>query len=178
MKIFTTIITVFFLAIAPAPAMSQVLRCTSQMSSIQDDWLQNSVTKLKQEHPDIGFQGDDQPCQQAKSTVQALTRTLGRNYLKSIAGYEYVQVTNGEGYFTLERFKSKNPKNLQALATALEKNPSHKLKIESNIRYEYFLAGGSIVIMISSAIGQDENSKLFSQIRQTFSSPVSTEFKS
>ena len=174
MKTLAAVITVFFLAIVPVPAKSQVLQCTVGMPPIQDDWLQHSVEKLKLEHPDISFQDCDKPCEQASYTVKALNRTLGRNYLKSIAGYEFVKIINGEGYFTVERFKGKRPRDLQALATALKNNRSRTLKIESGTAYKYFLTGDSIVIMISSFAEWDANSKMFWEVQQTFSSSATT----
>ena len=172
MKTLIYALIVFFLSIVsvPAQAQVQVLQCTDKMPLISDDWLQHSVVKLKLAHPDISFQADVNPCQQATDTTMALTKTLGRNHLKNISGYEFVKIINGEEYFTVERFKSKNPKDLQALATGLKKNSSHKLKIESNTCYEYFLASDNIVIMISSATGCEANSKMFWELHQTFTS--------
>ncbi len=174
MKNLFAAITLFFLAIVPLPAKSQVLQCTDGIPPIRDGWLQHSVEKLKLENPDIIFQGRDKPCEQARYTVKALNRTLGRNYLKSIAGYEFVKIINGEGYFTVERFKSKCPRDLQALATALKNNRSRTLKIESGTAYKYFLVGDSIVIMISSFAEWDVNSKMFGEMQQTFSSSATT----
>jgi len=167
MKNLMIVITVFFLAIVLTPAKSQVLQCTDGMLPIQDGWLQHSVEKLKLEHPDISFQGRDKPCEQAKYIVKAFSRTLGRNYLKSIAGHEFVKIINGEGYFTIERFKSRHPGDLQAFATALKNNRSRGLRIEANVSYEYFLIGDSIVIMISSFAEWDANSKMFWEVQQT-----------
>jgi hypothetical protein len=177
MKTLIAAITVFFLAIVSVPAKSQVLQCTDGMPPIRDGWLQHSVEKLKLEHPDIRFQDDDKPCLHARHTVKALNRTLGRNHLKSIAGYEFVVIVNGEEYFTVERFKSKRPRDLQTLATALKNNRSRILTVESFTGYEYFLAGDSIVIMISSATGHIANSKMFWEVQQTFSSLATTGFR-
>jgi hypothetical protein len=174
MKTLIAVITVSFLAIVSAPVKSQVLQCTDGMPPIRDGWLQHSVEKLKLEHPHIGFRGDDKPCLHARHTVKSLNRTLGRNHLKSIAGYEFVVIVNGEGYFTVERFKSKHPRDLQALATALKNNPSRILKVEAFTSYEYFMAGDNIVIMISSATAHDINSKMFWEVQQTFSSLATT----
>jgi hypothetical protein len=168
--LYITIAFILSFLSAPALAQSQILQCINQMPPISDDWLQRSVEKLKLAYPGISFQSDDNPCQQARDTIKALTKTLGRNYLKNISGYEYVKIINGDEYFTLERFRSKNQKELQALATGLNKNWSHKLKIESNTSYEFFLASDSIVIMISSATGRKANSKLFRDVRKTFTS--------
>jgi hypothetical protein len=173
MKTLVAALAFFSLAILSVPAQSQVLRCADEMASIQDDWLQRTAVELKLEYPNIAFQGDDRPCLHGKETVKALTKTFGRNYLKSILGYEFVKVINGEEYFTVERFKSRAPKELQALATALRNNPSHKLKIEANTSYEYFVAGDSIVLMISSASGHKDHSEMFGKVRQSFSSLVS-----
>ena len=175
MKTFIAAMTLISLAIVSLPAQSQVLQCAERMSSIPDGWLQRSIVELKLEYPNIGFQADDQACQHATDTIKALTKTLGRNYLKGISGYEFAKIINGQEYFTVERFKSRTPKDLQALETALKDNRSHKLKIEANTSYEYFRAGDSIVIMISSATGREDNSKMFRKIQNILSTLVTTQ---
>lgn len=169
MKTILGFVGLLFLAIVPTSAWSEVLRCVGEMSAIKDEWLHEAVTELKREYPHIAFQHDDQPCQHAKETVSALTRTFGRNHLKSLTGYEFVKVIDGEEYFTVERFESRKAEDLQALSTALQDHPSRKLKIEANTSYEYFLAGHSIVLMISSATGRNKNSGMFCMVRRKFS---------
>ena len=176
MKTHIAVITAFFLVLVSAPAKSQVQQCTDGMPPIRDGWLQHSVEKLKLEHPHISFQGRDIPCDQARYTVRALYRTLDRNHLKSIAGYEFVKIINGEGYFTVEHFKSKRPKDLQSLATALKNNRFPTLIIEPSTAYEYFLADDSFVIMISSWGNWNANSKMFWEMQQTFPSQAITKF--
>ena len=174
MLLFATTVFVLSIVSMPAHAQVQVLKCTDEMPPISDDWLQRAVVKLNLAHHDISFQADDNPCHQATDTIKALNRTLGRNHLKDTSGYEFVKVINGEEYFTVERFKSKNQEDLQALATGLKENSSHKLKIESNTTYEYFLVSDTIVIMISSATGREANSKMFWEVRQAFASLETT----
>ena len=174
MKTLVAVFTVFFLAIVSIPTKSQVLQCTDGMPPIRGDWLQRSVEKLKLEHPNISFQDREKPCEQARVTVRALNWTLGRNYLKSISGYEFVKIINGEGFFLVEHFKSKRPRDLQALATAMKSNRSHRLEIKANVSFEYFLADDSFVIMTSSSAGREANAKMFWELQQTFPSPVTT----
>jgi hypothetical protein len=176
MRALIAVITAFFLAIVSIPAKSQVLQCTDGMPPIRDGWLQHSVEKLKLEHPDISFQGREEPCEQVRATVRAFNWALGRNYLKSITGYEFVKIINGEGFFLVEHFKSKRPRDLQALATALKSNRSHKLEIKANVSFEYFLAGDSIVIMMSSSAERNTNAKMFWELQQTFPLPVTARY--
>lgn len=172
MKAFLTGVCVFLLVLVSSPAQSQVLRCTEKMRSISDDLLQRAVDDLKSKHPGISFQTGDPACWHKKYTVNALTATLSRNYLKNVSGYELVAIVNGNGYFTVERFKSQNPKDLLPLEIALKNCHFCKLQIEANTRLEYFLTGDSIVFMISSVLGGEENSKLFHQMRQFFSPSI------
>jgi hypothetical protein len=176
MKALIAVITIFFLGTVSVPAKSQVLQCADGMPPIGDDWLQRSVTKLKLEHPDLTFQSNyNKPCEQAKYTVKAFSRTLGRNYLKNISGYEFVKV-NSEGYFTIERFKINRPEDLQAFVAALKNSRSRTLKIESFTSYEYFFSGDNIVIMLSSVTAHAANSKMFLEVQQTFSSLATTTY--
>ncbi len=166
MKTSFSTFTLIFVVMSSFPAEGQVFKCADRMHAIEDNSLQRSLEKLKAEYPTIGFQADDQPCQQAQDTVRALTQTLGRNYLRRIDGYEFAKIINGEEYFTVERFRITNTKDLMALATALKNNRFHKLRIEANTSYEYFLIDDSLVIMISSATGREENSRLFRKVQE------------
>jgi hypothetical protein len=160
------------LTLAPLPALGQVLRCTEMMQPIADDLLKRAVDELKVKSPGIRFQADDQPCVHARATVAALRKTLDRNYLSTVLAYEYVRIVNGDGYFTIERFKSDNPKDLAGLETALNRNQSRRLKIEANTSYEFFMDHGGIVLMISSAAGKEQNAALFRQVRSFFARPL------
>lgn len=164
-------VALLLLAMLPRPAQSQVMRCTESMSPIPDQSMQRSVDKLKESRPDIRFQSDDQPCRHARETMTALRKTLDRNYLSETTGYEFVKALNGEGYFTVERFMSRNPRDLQRLETALGSRAVRKLRIEANTNYDFFMVPGGIVLMISSAVGHDDNIKLFRQLQPLFSSP-------
>jgi hypothetical protein len=67
-----------------------------------------------------------------------------------------------------ESFKRRAPGDLAALEAALKRRTPHKLAIEANTSYGAFVGGESLVLMTSSGVGSDANSKLFRQIQQTF----------
>jgi hypothetical protein len=156
------------------PAQAQVLRCTEKMQQIADDWLERSVEALKTQDPQIAFPHDDQPCRHARETSAALVRTVARNYLTGLSGYEFVKVLKGDSYFTIERFTSRMPADLRKLEAALNRNHPRKLRIEANTTYDVFMAGDTLVLMISSAVGADENAKLFRHVQQVFSSAAAS----
>jgi hypothetical protein len=147
---------------------AQVQDCAERMGPIADGRLQHAIDKLKTANPGLEFQPDEHPCLQVRETILALSRTVGRNYLTRLSGYEFVKIVNGEGYFTIERFKSRAPGDLAALEAALKRRTPHKLAIEANTSYGAFVGGESLVLMTSSGVGSDANSKLFRQIQQTF----------
>jgi hypothetical protein len=152
----------------PAPLEPQVQHCAETIRPITDGRLQRAIDDLKSKNPGLEFQPDEHPCLHARETISALSRTLGRNYLTGLSGYELVKVINGEGYFTVERFKSGARNDLTKLETALTRRTPHKLATEANTSYDVFVGGESLVLMTSSGVGEDANSKLFHQIHQTF----------
>jgi hypothetical protein len=152
----------------PALFEAQVQHCAEKMRPINDGRLQRAIDELKTKNPGLEFQSDENPCLHCRETLSALSRTLGRNYLTGISGYEFVKIINGEGYFTIERFESSARSDLTKLETALKRRTPHKLAIEANTSYEVFVGGESLVLMTSSGVGYDANSKLFHQIQQTF----------
>jgi hypothetical protein len=156
--------------LTPRTADAQVLRCSERMSLIRDGVLQRSIDKLKSLHPSVTFQTNDQPCQHARDTVSALVRTVGRNHLTHVSGYELVKVLNGEGYFTIERFASGDAGSLRALESALKRRNPHKLAVEANAYYAVFMSGSTIVLMTSSGIGHESNKAMFEQVQQYFES--------
>lgn len=151
-----------------APLEAQVQACAERMRPITDGRLQRTIDELKTKNSGLEFQPDEHPCQHGRETISALSRTLGRNYLTRLSGYEFVKIINGEGYFTVERFKSLARIDLTKLETALKRRTPRKLAIEANTSYDVFVGGESLVLMISSGVGYDANSKLFHQIQQTF----------
>ena len=168
MTIFIKCMGAFLLAIFSLSAQSQVLRCTEKMPPIKDDLLQRAMINLKLKHPSIGFQTDDEACRHLKDTKAALKQTLARDYLEKISGYEYGKLINGESYFTIERVKLRNPKDMQALTAALKKCQPCKLNIKANTSLAAFPVDGSILFIISSAIGREANSIMFQQVGQFF----------
>jgi hypothetical protein len=152
------------------PAQAQVMRCAESMQPIADDSLQRAAAALLAKDPQITFQQDDQPCSQARNTSSALARTVGRNYLTRVSGFEFVNVQRGDSYFTIERFRTGTPGELRKLETALNSRKPRKLKIEANTRYDVFVAGDMLVLMVSSAVGSEENVKLFRHVQQLFQS--------
>ena len=155
-------------ALASASVDAQVMGCREGMQPIEDGRLQRSVAGLKAGHPGLEFTLDERPCVHARATIAALTRTVSRNFLTRLSGYEFVAVANGEGYFTIERFKSRRSGDLAALETALTGRVSRKLVIEGNTVYDVFMAGDTLVLMISSSRGYEANAMLFRQLRETF----------
>jgi len=163
-----TVICALLAGAFPSALEAQVQYCTEKMRPIADGRLQHAIDNLKTKNPGIEFQPDEHPCLHASETISALSRTLGRNYLTGLSGYEFVKIINGEGYFTIERFKSRARSDLTKLEAALERRTPHKLAIEANTSYEVFVGGESLVLMTSSGVGYDANSKLFHQLQPTF----------
>ena len=163
------ILATLFLSASP-PAQGQVAQCLQsvpKLSPFQDGWLQRSVDELKAKHPALTFQREE-PCGHAKATVNALARTLRRNYLKSITGYELVKLVSGDYYFTVERFRLRGPKDLDLLKKALKSCHLCKLEIEENTCLDHFFSADSAVFMISSAAGCKDNAEKFRLIQQSF----------
>lgn len=163
-----TLICGFLKMCLPACLQAQVQPCTHKMQAITDGRLQQAIDELKTRNPNLQFQSDENPCQHASETISALSRTLRRNYLTRLSGYEFVKIINGESYFTVERFKSHIPGDLTRLDAALQRHTPHKFAIEANTRYDVFVAGEGLILMTSSATGYDANSTLFHQLEQTF----------
>ena len=152
----------------PARLEAQVQHCGEKMRPITDGRLQHAIDELRTKNPGLAFQPDERPCLHARETISALSRTLGRNYLSSVSGYEFVKIVNGEGYFTIERFKSRARSELTKLEAALKRRTPHKLAIEANTSYEVFVGDESLILMTSSGLGYEANSKIFHQIQQAF----------
>ncbi len=153
---------------ASAPLGAQVMSCTDGMPPIEDGRLQRSVLELKARNPGIELKHDERPCVHARATISALTRTVSRNFLTRLSGYELAAIVNGEGYFTIERFKSRRSADLAGLDAALSGRASRKLVIEANTVYDLFMAGDTLVLMISSSRGYEANAMLFRQVREMF----------
>lgn len=149
--------------------------CAGARSTTHDDWLLRSVQELKTKHPDVKFQSDSQPCEHARETVNAFTATLDHNYLKRFDGYQFAKILTQNGYFTVERFTIPDPESMRLLNQALAKRHSRKLQIEANTKYDYFILGNSIVFMVSSAVGSDQNTIMFRELQQDFTSLAKSE---
>jgi FtsZ-binding cell division protein ZapB len=152
----------------PARLEAQVQHCIDRMRPLTDGLLQHAIDELKTKNPGLEFQPDEHPCPHARETISALSRTLGRNYLPSLSGHEFVKIINGEGYFTIERFKSRARIDLTKLEAALNRRTPHKLAVEANTSYEVFVGGETLVLMTSSGVAYDANSNLFHQIQRAF----------
>ncbi len=153
--------------LAATPARAQVATCTRAMAPIQDGRLQAAVDALRAKYPGLVFQADD-TCRRAKSTSAALTATLRRNYLKTAAGFQYVKVVDGDGYFTLERFRLPKPAARKSLVKALAKCPHCKLRIPENTCMAHFVADDSVVFMISAASACKTSRERFQVIEEAF----------
>ncbi|WP_374327008.1 hypothetical protein [Azonexus sp.] len=174
MKTFAAAITACFLAIlaAPGEAGAQVQACTHKLAPITDEHLAQAVASLLRQHPELVVQTDDAPCRHARETARAIFRTVGRDHLKHLTGHEVVKLINGESYFTVERFRSAAPGELQKLAGALDDVRGRKLRSEANTVYAYFLSDDSLILMISSAAGREANAALFAEIQRGFPAPA------
>jgi hypothetical protein len=138
------------LALSPTRARAQVETCAQKMVAIRDGRLQVAVDTLRAKFPHLVVQADD-PCRRAKVTTSALAATLRRNYLTPLAGFEYVKVIDGEGYFTIERFRLPKEVARKRLVAALEGCKHCKLEIPENTCVAHFVADDSVVITISAA---------------------------
>jgi hypothetical protein len=150
--------------LAGSPAQGQTTSCTEGMSPIPDGRLQHAMSLLKAMYPDVAFQGDEEPCRHARETINALRRTLRRNYLTHVIGYEVSKVIDGDEYFTVERFRSSSSRQMRSLDRALQNSGSKKLKGEANTNYEHFVIGDTVVLMICSARGCQESVKKFGTV--------------
>ena len=79
-----------------------------------------------------------------------------------------MKIVNGDAYFTIERFESRVPADLTKLDAAMKRRNPRKLAIEANTSYDLFVVGQSLVLMTSSGVGYDANTKLFHQLQETF----------
>jgi hypothetical protein len=158
------------LALSLTPAWAQVETCTQKMPAIRDGRMQAAVDALRAKFPDLVFQAKDaeDPCRRAKMTTSALAATLRRNYLTPLAGFEYVKVIDGEGYFTIERFQMPNDVARKRLVEALEKCQHCKLEIPENTCMAHFVADDSVVLMISAAAVCKASREKFQLIEQAF----------
>lgn len=138
------------LALSPARARAQVETCAQKMQPIRDGRLQAAVDALRAKFPHLTFQADD-ACRRAQVTTRALTATLRRNFLVRLAGFEYVKVVDGEGYFTLERFRLPKEVDRRRLASALERCQHCKLEIPENTCTAHFATDDGVLLMISAA---------------------------
>jgi hypothetical protein len=155
------------LALSPTSASAQVETCAQKMVAIQDGRLQAAVDTLRAKFPDLVFQADD-ACRRAKVTTSALTATLRRNYVSPPAGFEYVKVVDGEGYFTIERFRLPKAVARKRLVGALEKCQHCKLEIPENTCMAHFVADDSVVLMISAAAACKTSLEKFQLIERAF----------
>lgn len=168
MKLRPSLLAGLLLLVAcPAGALAQVAPCTQKMSAIADGRLQAAVDVLRAKFPSLELQSDD-ACARMKSTTRALTATLGRNLLRSVAGFEYVKVVVGEAYFTLERFKLRKADPRKRLDAALKKCGQCKLKIPENTCHAHFVAGDDVVFMIAGATGCKDSMDKLPLVEQAF----------
>lgn len=170
---FTSVIAALALiaaAPAPAPSQGEVAQCTRGMLPIPDNKLRRSIDELKRMAPELSFRTEE-PCGQERATARALTRTLHKDHLKRVVGYELVKILHARGYFTVERFRMAKPNDVRALEVALDQcEPRCKLKIEENTCLRHFVVGEDVVFMVSSAIGCNESIEKLRLIEGLFSS--------
>jgi hypothetical protein len=155
----------------PAGAQAQVAACTKRMAAIGDGKLQAAADALRTKFPTLELQSDD-ACARMKSTTRALTATLGRNLPRSVTGFEYVRVIEGEAYFTLERFRLGKADQRKRLDAALQKCGHCKLKIPENTCHAHFVAGDSVVLLIAGATGCKTSMDKLPLIEQAFAGAV------
>lgn len=147
-------------------ARAQVLQCADQgLSATGDARMHRAAEYLRSAYPTVAFQDDPSPCVHARQTAKALASTIGTNPWQALVGFEYFKVVHGNAYFTVERLVFRNPRELQALAEALQTRRSHKLAIKANTVYKSMAAGSSLMLMISSAAGREKSTEMFDRIR-------------
>lgn len=160
-----------FIAVAStAPsACAQVAACARKMSVIGDGRLQTAIDRLRAQFPHLNFRAE-RACDQAKLTVNALASSLRRDYLKSLAGFEYVTVVDGDGYFTIERFRLPKPAARHRFVAALDECPNCKLQIPENTCLAHFADDDSVVLMISAAAACKASREKFEVVERAFRS--------
>jgi hypothetical protein len=159
-----------FMVLSPASAGAQVETCAQKMQPIRDGRLQAAVDALRAKFPHLVVQADD-ACLRAKVTTRALAATLRRNFLRALAGFEYVKVVDGEGYFTLERFRLPKDVDRKRLASALEKCQHCKLEIPENTCTAHFATDDSIVLMVSAASACRASMEKLQLVEQAYKRP-------
>lgn len=149
----------------PAPLVQS---CPDGPRAVGDGRLDRALGEIKRQSPHLQFQLDDAPCLHAKATVKALARTVRKDYLTSLTGYEFLKIVNGDGYLLVERFRSSSPQALDQLRDALLAREPRSLAGEAATRYDVFVSGGDLILMVSSATGYEANVKLIGEIRRVY----------
>ena len=172
MKIFKRLIVLVVLVLSAFQAQSQVTQCVEKMSPIKDGLLQRFAVELKLKHPEVDFGEDGPPCEAAARTVKNLKKTIEKNYLKRISGYEHLKGSIGEVVFTVDHFKSSNLGALQALNAALSARRSSLLAIEAPTKYGFFLTHDSFVIIFFYGMKPDDlEPMVFQALKEVFLGP-------
>jgi hypothetical protein len=176
MKTLISLLTGFMMLAPPLTARAQVQTCAQKMPAMRDGRLQAAVDTLRAKFPDLVFQAQDtkdakdteDACLRAKATTRALAATLRQNYLTPLVGFEFVKVIDGEGYFTVERFRLPKRDARNRLAAALEKCQHCKLEIPENTCMSHFVTDDSVVFMISAAAVCKTSREKFQLIERAF----------
>lgn len=151
----------------PRP-VQQVQSCPDGPDAIRDRRLDRAIGTLTRRVPQLRFQPDDEPCLHLKTSIRVLARTVRKDYLTGLSGYEFVKIVHGEGYLQVERFRSSAPRDLEQLRDALLARAPRSLVTEASTRYSVFVSSGDLILMVSSATGYEANAKLMDEIRRVY----------
>lgn len=152
----------------PAPQPPPAQPCLDSLRAIGDDRLPRAFGALQRLEPGLRFQPDGEPCLHMKSSLKILGRTVRKDYLAGLSGYEYVKIVNGAGYLLVERFRSREPRELEQLRDALLARTPRTLATEASTRYDAFVSGGDLILMVSSATGYEANGRLMEELRRVY----------
>ncbi len=158
------------LCLAAAASSAQVLPCTDDgLAATTDGRLLRAARQLQEAFPEIGFEDDPTPCVHARQTARALAATVGTNPWRSLAGFEYIKVTHGNTFFTVERLVIADARRRASLAATLGQRRPRKLAIKANTVYQVRVVGDSLVLMISPAAGYRANAEMLDRVHTLLS---------
>ena len=153
-----------------AVSSAQVLSCTEDgLVEIADGRLLRAVLQLQEAFPTIRFQNDPTPCVHARETARAVSATVDIDPWQSLVGFEYVVVTHGSTFFTVDRLAIRDSRRREALAAALSHRRPPKLAIKANRVYRVQVVDNSLVLSVSPASGQSANAEMLARLSSLLS---------
>jgi hypothetical protein len=160
-----------FIVLLMTPDLFAQQRMVSECAnkpSIKDSKLQTAIQKSIGNNSAIEFLTEGSPCQHTKRIVNALNRTINKNYFNLALNHSFSSITNGGNSFSVERFIFKNNQTAALIAKSLKDRSTNTLQIESFTMYDLFLIENNLIIFIADRQSYQFNKPLFSDIKDNF----------